>query len=735
MSQPPASSAAPPGRRALVNEHVALNITTRCNQRCIFCFEGTRDGWAEPDLAQTERLLDDARQRGTEVIFMGGEALVRRDILDVVRHGAGIGLRMSAFTNGIVLAREGFVPALARAGLAALDISAHYADAASYERGAGMPARQFERFLAGLRNVRDHNRAFPGERLEVTVETELFRYNAGALAGIHSLLLEHLGDSYATHRLGTVAPMHPEPTRTDDYLFEPLAARRAELERFIADFPPGRRLVFSKVPLCLVPGAEHQSLDVVNKVHRLEVLCNFQDKGALAQMHTFEQDYREAPYRWVCRDCSLLALCPVRRTRWGSARFGPRRDQRPIPFVGRRPEEVLGRIPGIEHDPRGDLDGVHAQLLAVPVPEASLVAGLRGLSAPGLTVGELWCEPDPLLTAAVTFDGGEREVRFAPIRESDSAPLGHLVRFWNVTLRPATDPARDEALLQRLAAAPLGSPDDWEGSPLVPAALARGLEALSGAFGARLWPGIGTFGGGWRTAAVRPAGRELVLSLEGPGEARATLRLAAGPRSARPPVDPAARVVLETAGLRATLTPDGTAADPPAGGVPADRPLAALTGELRRLLAAHDGPVASPAPPGAVAAASGVGPGAPSAAPDESAPAAPQPAAEGLQDRPGALRIVFRDRRAVLFDHVFFVGAARTGEALFRRVGAVGISHLPAPDSRALDVLSRLVVRAAELVGAPPDEGNHARWEAALRRLAERTNVTDRFEHEVGPAR
>ena len=52
-------------------QHAALNITKRCNQRCIFCFEGDRSGWDEPTLEEVVSRLELVALKHKSVIFMG----------------------------------------------------------------------------------------------------------------------------------------------------------------------------------------------------------------------------------------------------------------------------------------------------------------------------------------------------------------------------------------------------------------------------------------------------------------------------------------------------------------------------------------------------------------------------------------------------------------------------------------------------------------------------------------
>ena len=60
------------GQADAPHEHVLLNITRRCNQRCVFCFEGDRSGWREFSADEVARVLDEARQVTPAAVLMGG---------------------------------------------------------------------------------------------------------------------------------------------------------------------------------------------------------------------------------------------------------------------------------------------------------------------------------------------------------------------------------------------------------------------------------------------------------------------------------------------------------------------------------------------------------------------------------------------------------------------------------------------------------------------------------------
>lgn len=109
-----------------------VSLTDRCNLRCTYCMpaEGLEWAPAEGQLTDDEvvRLVTVAVERlgVREVRFTGGEPLLRRGLVDIVRRcavveGAEGPAELSLTTNGIGLART--APALAEAGLARVNVS------------------------------------------------------------------------------------------------------------------------------------------------------------------------------------------------------------------------------------------------------------------------------------------------------------------------------------------------------------------------------------------------------------------------------------------------------------------------------------------------------------------------------------------------------------------------------------------------------------------------------------
>src|SRR3984893_7744825 len=128
-------------------------LTHRCPLRCPYCsnpLELSRAS-AELDTATWKRVLGEAADLGVlQVHFSGGEPLSRRDLVELVRHSAEVGLYGNLITSGIRLEADRLAE-LAEAGLEHVQLSFQDSDTASGDRIAGLAGGQgAERRVADL---------------------------------------------------------------------------------------------------------------------------------------------------------------------------------------------------------------------------------------------------------------------------------------------------------------------------------------------------------------------------------------------------------------------------------------------------------------------------------------------------------------------------------------------------------------------------------------------------------
>ena len=119
---------------------VSWNTTNACNMYCAHCYRDagckTED---ELSTAEAKKMLGEIARAGFKImIFSGGEPLLRPDILELVRHATGLGLRPVFGTNGTLITGEKAV-ALKEAGALGMGISLDSLDAEKHDRFRSFP--------------------------------------------------------------------------------------------------------------------------------------------------------------------------------------------------------------------------------------------------------------------------------------------------------------------------------------------------------------------------------------------------------------------------------------------------------------------------------------------------------------------------------------------------------------------------------------------------------------------
>jgi radical SAM protein with 4Fe4S-binding SPASM domain len=152
------------GRSPLLGE-IDIELTERCNNRCIHCYinRPEHDREAEAREMETEFVIDVLRQAADlgclEVRFTGGEPLLRRDFAEIYVAARRLGMKVVLFTNGRLITPE-------VAGLLArmppgrmVEVSVYGMQPGSYDAGAGVRGA-FREFQRGVDLLLEHEIPF-----------------------------------------------------------------------------------------------------------------------------------------------------------------------------------------------------------------------------------------------------------------------------------------------------------------------------------------------------------------------------------------------------------------------------------------------------------------------------------------------------------------------------------------------------------------------------------------------
>jgi cytosylglucuronate decarboxylase len=134
------------------DRYLFIRILEACNADCFMCgFALSRDGYRFP-VEEFEALLPAAHAAGVRYVrFSGGEPLMHRDVVELVRTGARHGMKMSLITNGLMLPR--MIGSLSDAGLNHVIVSIDGGTAESHDLYRRLPGA-FDNGLTGLREAR-----------------------------------------------------------------------------------------------------------------------------------------------------------------------------------------------------------------------------------------------------------------------------------------------------------------------------------------------------------------------------------------------------------------------------------------------------------------------------------------------------------------------------------------------------------------------------------------------------
>ncbi len=134
--------------------YLFIRILEACDAGCFMCgYAMSRDTYRF-SLREFHDLLPKARQAALEFVrFTGGEPLLHKDVVALVRAGSDAGMKMSIITNGSLLPRR--IEELSAAGLAQVIVSIDGASAATHDFYRKAPGL-FEKCVVGLKLARQY---------------------------------------------------------------------------------------------------------------------------------------------------------------------------------------------------------------------------------------------------------------------------------------------------------------------------------------------------------------------------------------------------------------------------------------------------------------------------------------------------------------------------------------------------------------------------------------------------
>lgn len=165
---------------------VHLDLTYRCNERCIHCYLDHEDH-GEMTTQEIKNVLDQLAEAGTLFLtFSGGEIFLRPDLFDLISYARQLHFDLSLKTNALLIDSERARKLLAL-GVRHIQISIYSTDPEVHDAITKVRG-SLHRSIAAIRLLQS-------EGLHVKIACPLMKQNLTAYRGVHTLA-EELGVPY-----------------------------------------------------------------------------------------------------------------------------------------------------------------------------------------------------------------------------------------------------------------------------------------------------------------------------------------------------------------------------------------------------------------------------------------------------------------------------------------------------------------------------------------------------------
>lgn len=176
---------------------VDVEITSRCNLRCSYCYFFDNPDVEYRDLPTEEwmKFFDECGECAVmDVTFQGGEPFMRRDFSTLIQAVVKNRMRFSVLSNGTVIKDEtaAFIADTGRCNLVQVSVDGSHPDTHDACRGKG----SFVQAIQGIRTLQRHG-------VPVGVRVTIHKHNVHDLESIACLLLEELAlPAFTTNAAG-----------------------------------------------------------------------------------------------------------------------------------------------------------------------------------------------------------------------------------------------------------------------------------------------------------------------------------------------------------------------------------------------------------------------------------------------------------------------------------------------------------------------------------------------------
>lgn len=228
-------------------KRVDLKTGSLCNCNCCFCAQGDNRGFGNKEASELKNsLLLAAREGYAEVIFTGGEAAIRPDIIELVKYAKDLGFqRIQMQSNGRRFSDFSFCKDIISAGANEFALSLHGPNSKIHDDLTGAPGA-FRESVRGLRNLKVLGK-------KVLANTVITKKNYALLPQIAKLLVRLQVDQFQmafVHVMGN-ARRNFESVVPRKLLVMPYVKRSLDV-----GINAGVWVMTEAIPYCLMSGYE-----------------------------------------------------------------------------------------------------------------------------------------------------------------------------------------------------------------------------------------------------------------------------------------------------------------------------------------------------------------------------------------------------------------------------------------------------------------------------------------------
>lgn len=165
---------------------VHLDVTYRCNERCVHCYLDHEDH-GEMTTAEIKDVLDQLADAGVFFLtFSGGEVFLRRDFFDILEHARGLQFNVKIKTNAVMI-HAAEAQRIRKLGVDTIQISVYSHRPEVHDAITKLPG-SLKRTIKAIRFMREQG-------LKVTIANVLMTWNRHDSDGVQQLAAE-LGVHY-----------------------------------------------------------------------------------------------------------------------------------------------------------------------------------------------------------------------------------------------------------------------------------------------------------------------------------------------------------------------------------------------------------------------------------------------------------------------------------------------------------------------------------------------------------